>query len=143
MLGRKTYTPEEIDHAKTAIADQVEAYQKLVKANAGKTANAKVDAALMAFEPLFFNNLLLALDRPFVHRVRGVTGKDGNPLNEVELICESLMNDNGVLTRSTVLKLVPDDSVSQIQFGETIRLTVTQFRALSAAFFAELEARFL
>ena len=143
MLGRKTYTPEEINHAKAAVADQRAAYEKLVKANAGKTANKKVDAALATFEPLFFNNLLLALDRPFVHRIRAVTGKDGNPLNEVELICDSLMNDNGVFTASTVIKLVPEDSVSQIPFGESIHLTAAQFNDLSAAFFSELEARFL
>jgi hypothetical protein len=30
--------------------------------------------------------MTLMLDRYFVHRLRMVTGKDGNPLNEVELI---------------------------------------------------------
>jgi hypothetical protein len=33
--------------------------------------------------PLFCNNLMLVLDRRFVHRLRMVTGKAGNPLNEV------------------------------------------------------------
>jgi hypothetical protein len=27
-----------------------------------------------------------------------VTGKDSNPLNEVELICDSLMNNDGLAT---------------------------------------------
>jgi hypothetical protein len=49
---------------------------------------------------------------------------------------------HGVLTPSTVIKLVPDDSVSKIQFGDTIRLSAAQFKALSAASFFELEARF-
>jgi hypothetical protein len=48
-----------------------------------------VDAALEAFDAQLFANLILALDRPFVHRLRTGTGKDGNPLNEVELLTES------------------------------------------------------
>jgi F420-0:gamma-glutamyl ligase len=31
MLGRKDYTKEELDHAKTAVAQQLAAYKKLVK----------------------------------------------------------------------------------------------------------------
>jgi hypothetical protein len=41
-----------------------------------------------------------ALDRYVVHRLRMVTGKDGNPLNEVEMLCDSLMNNNGILRSS-------------------------------------------
>ncbi|MDT7743427.1 MAG: hypothetical protein QOE59_2505 [Actinomycetota bacterium] len=35
---------------------------------------------------------LLAPDRRFVHRVRPVAGKDANPLNEVELLVESVLD---------------------------------------------------
>jgi len=140
MLGRKIYTKEEIAHAKTTIAAQLKAYRALVKVVGSSPADKK---AVAAFEPLFFANLLLALDRPFVHRIRAVTGKDGNPLNEVELLCECLMDHDGVLTRSTVIKLVPDQSVVGLEYGKAIRLTQAQFEKLSTAFFAELEAKFL
>jgi hypothetical protein len=96
MLGRKTYTQEELDNARTAIDQQLAAYKKLVKAIDGATSDPKVRSALDAFEPLFFNNMTLVLDRYFVHRLRVVTGKDGNPLNEVEL-----MNNDGVLAATT------------------------------------------
>lgn len=43
------------------------------------TTDKKVNFALEAFEALFFNNMTLVLDRYFVHRLRMVTGKDGNP----------------------------------------------------------------
>jgi hypothetical protein len=55
------------------------------EAVASTTTDEKVTSALEAFEVLFFNNMALVLDRYFVHRLRMVTGKDGNPLNEVEM----------------------------------------------------------
>jgi len=142
MLGRNSYTREEFDHARAAVGAQLAAYKALVKA-AGASADKKVGASLEAFEPLFFNHLLLALDRYFVHRVRPVTGKDGNPLNEVEMLCDSLINNDGVLKKSTVLKLIPQQSVLKLQFGDTIRLNREQFERLSGAFFADLERKFL
>ena len=42
--------------------------------------------------------------------VRGVTGKDGNPFNEVELMSDSLMNNDGILRGNSVIKLIPDQS---------------------------------
>ena len=115
MLGRNSYTREEFDQGRAAIRGQLAAYKAVVKAAGGKAMDKKVGDALGAFEPMFFNNLILALDRFFVHRVRTVSGKDGNPLNEVELICESLMNNNGVLKESKVIKLIPDKSVAKLQ----------------------------
>ena len=142
MLGRKDYTQEELDHARAAIAAQVAGYRSIVKA-ARATKDKKVDAALAAFEPLFFNGLVLELDRYFVHRVRPVTGKDGNPLNEVEMLGDSLMNNDGVLQKSTVLKLIPAESVTKLEFGDAIELSEQQFEQLAAAFFAELERKFV
>ena len=141
MLGRKDYTKEEVDHAKGAIADQIAAFQKVAKSVAA-TKDTKADAALAAFETLFFDNMVLVLDRPFVHRIRAAAGKDGNPLNEVEMLCDSLMNNDGVLAASTVIKYVPDQSVLQLEIGDPIRLSQRDFERLSEAFFAELERKF-
>ena len=69
--------------------------------------DADAQAALEAFEPALLNSLVLDLDRRFVHRFRMVAGKDGNPLNEVELIVEPLMNNDGVLRGNKVVKYVP------------------------------------
>ena len=143
MLGRKNYTQEEFDHAKVAIKKQFAAYKKLVGEIASGPANNKLQSALNDFEGLFFNNMTLVLDRYFVHRLRVVTGKDCNPLNEVEMICESLLNNNGILRDSNVIKYIPDQSVVKLNIGDKIRITAEKFERLSAAFFAELERKFL
>jgi hypothetical protein len=143
MFGRKNYTQEELDHATTAVEQQLAAYKQLVDAIDGAAPDPNVRAALEAFEPLFLNNMTLVLDRYFVHRLRKVTGKDGNPLNEVELLADSVMNNEGVLRGNNVIKLIPDQSVVQLEIGDPIRLSADQFDRLSEAFFSELEARFL
>ena len=143
MLGRKDYTQEEFDQCKATIDQQIAAYKALVKAVGGASADKKISAALVAFEVRFFNNMVLVLDRFFVHRIRPVAGKDGNPLNEVELLAESLINNNGMLRSSTVIKLIPDRSVLKLHPGDPIRVTQKDFERLSAAFLTDLEAKFL
>jgi hypothetical protein len=145
MLGRKNYTQDEIDQGKAALTQQVAAYKKLAKAVAGATTDKKVDSAFEAFEALFFNNLTLVLDRYFVHRLAGANyeGKDGNPLNEVRIVCDSLLNNNGILRADKQIKLTPERSVVKLHVGDPISLTEADFERLSAAFFAELERRFL
>ena len=81
MLGRKNYTQEELDHCKAAVDQQLAAYRTFVKAVASAPTDKKANSAPEAFEALFFNNMTIVLDRYFVHRLRLVTGKDGNPLN--------------------------------------------------------------
>ena len=143
MFGRKTYTQEELDHANAAVDQQLAAYKQLVEAIDGTRSDPEVRSALDAFEPLFFNNMVLVLDRYFVHRLRMVTGKDTNPLNEVELLSESLMADGGLLRGNNVIKLVPDQSVLKLKVGDRIRLSAADFARLSKAFLAELQSRFV
>jgi len=142
MLGRKDYKPEELERSKTTIGNQLAAYKKLSKAVADGS-DVKAEKALESFETPLFNNLLLTLDRPFVHRLRMTTGKDNNPLNEVELLCESLLNNDGVFRGNNVIKYDPETSVLGISAGENISLSEADFERLSKAFYAELEARFL
>jgi len=65
MLGRKDYTKEEFDHAEQVVDHQVAAYKKLVQAVGRATSDPKVWSASDAFEPLFFNNMVLVLDQLF------------------------------------------------------------------------------
>jgi hypothetical protein len=141
MLGRKDYTKHELEAATVAIDKQVVAYNKL-SAAVEATGDPKVQAALEGFEPLFFNNMVIVLDRYFVHRLRQVTGKDGNPLNEVELLTESLMNNDGVLRGNKVIKLVPEASVLGLDTGDRIQLTASSFDRLAKAFLTDLDRKF-
>jgi hypothetical protein len=143
MLGRKSYAQQELDHARAAIRQQMTAHKALANTAARATADAKLSSALEAFDAHFFNNLTLVLDRDFVHRLRMVTGKDGNPLNEVEMLCDSLMNNGGILRAGNVIKLIPEESVVKLRIGNRIRLTAEDFDRLSAALFAEIERKFL
>ena len=142
MLGRKDYTREELGHARDSISATTAAYRKLADA-VQATSDPKAKAALADLEPVLFANMVLTLDRCFVHRLRAVTGKDGNPLNEVELLTESLMNNDGVLRGNNVIKYVPAESVLGLEPGEHIRLSAAQFERLADAFLAEVEKKFV
>ena len=142
MLGRKNYTPEEINSARTAVSAEVAAYQKLAAAVDG-AADPAAAGALEAFEPLFFNNLVIVLDRYFVHRLRTIAGKDGTPVNEVALLSDSLMTNDGVLLGSKVIRYVPEQSVSKVNVGDRIALSQEQFERIAAGFLADIESKFL
>ena len=57
-----------------------------------------------SLEPLFFGNMLLALEC-FVHRARGLESKDGNPLNEVRMLSNSILQSGGVLAADSTISL--------------------------------------
>lgn len=118
-------------------------YKKLAAAIAGDKTGQKLQSTMEDFEGVFFNNLTLVLNRYFLHRFRMVSGKDGNPLNEVELICDSLLNNHGVFRGNNVIKYINLQSIVKLNIGDKIHLTADEFEHLSAAFFAELERKFL
>jgi hypothetical protein len=94
------------------------------------------------FEPRFLNSMLLVLDQLFVHRARGKEGKDGNPLNEVRVLCRSILENDGVMVADTSIKLDPAASVLEHEVGDRIALTPSDVAHLSEAYFAEIERKF-
>jgi len=143
MLGMKTYTRHYIDSCSSKVDSDVAAYQNLVAVARGQQNGAALDSAIETFETAFFNNMVLVLDELFVHRLRTIEGKDGNPLNEVRLICNSLMNDNGIMSADKTIKLDSANSVLKYQLGDEIKLNESDFVALSSAYFAEIESKYL
>lgn len=145
MLCMNTYPKRYIDETRAKITEQAAAYANLA-ATASRLAGssaAELEPVLREVEPVFFNNLLLALDNFFAHRGRAVEGKDGNPLNEVRVMCSAMMNSGGVLTADKTIKFDPARSVLGLRLGDQVRLTEKEFLRLADAFFAELERRFL
>ena len=145
MLSVTKYTPEHVAASRARVASQVAAYGALHAAaqdRAGGDA-AALDAAFASFEPVFFNTMLLALDSHFTHRARALEGKDGNPLNEVRMLCNSLVSNGGVLAADKTIRLKPAVSVLGHEVGDEIRLTEADFARLSEAFFTDVERTYV
>jgi hypothetical protein len=135
MLSINSYSQEYVDRARAAISAQVAAYKKV--------ATGAKQPALAEFEPLFFGNMVLALDSWFCHRARTLEGKDGNPLNEVRVLCNSIWNNQGALIADKSIKLKPEHSVLGYAVGDAIALSESDFLLLSDAFLAEIESKFV
>lgn len=144
MLCINNYGQKYIDECRARIDEQLSAYQKLagVVRKPARPSDAPIKA-LESFEPVFFNNLVIVLDGYFVHRSRTIEKKEGNPLNEVRVLCTSMMESNGVMTKDNTIKLDPGQSVLGHQPGDNIRLREQDFVRLAEAFFTELERKFL
>jgi len=124
---------------------RVDANLRAYRSQVGKTPTQE-------FEARFFNDQVLLLDYMFVHRLSGIEGKDGNPLNEVRVLCNSILLNRGKLQvdrlpgwpNSAVagIKLPPEKSVLKLKEGDEVRLSEADFERLSKVFFAELEKKF-
>lgn len=145
MLSRNSYDQPYIDDTRAKIESQVNAFKKVVTAatELPDECEVKLDAAMQAFESVFFNNMVIVLDNYFSNRSRTIEKKDGNPLNEVRVLVSSLINNDGLVVFDKSIKLDPSKSVLRYQTGDEIKVNEKSFARLSAAFFTEIEKRFL
>ena len=118
-------------------AAQLRAYRDLVAAasKASGMSLARIDAALAAFEPGYFNSLLVALDARFAQRPRDAGGARG----EVRLLVDAINANGGVLAADAGIDYDPGRSVLRIDVGDRVALNADDFEALAQAFLAELE----
>jgi len=120
-------TASRVQAARDEIAAQIRAYRDLVGAasKASGMSLTRIDAALAAFEPAFFNNLLVALDARFRERPATPAGA------ELRLLADALLARGGVLgAEAPTLRL---------DAGERVALNADDFEALATGFLAEIE----
>jgi len=144
MLGMKEYDGDYIDACRSRVETQTAMFREVAQAarDHGDADVSGLEGALESLESEYFNNMLLVLEGYFVHRLRGVEGKDGNALNEVRVLARSLMENGGTVMEDAQIALDPERSVLGLRVGEPVRLTLQQYTRLSNAFFRELERRF-
>jgi dihydroxyacetone kinase len=80
--------------------------------------------------------VLIALNDYFVHRMKGMEKKDGNPLNEVRILCDSIMNNHYIMGSDNTIKYDPAKSILKYKVGDEIKLNENDFKLISVAFFA-------
>ncbi|MGD9704423.1 MAG: hypothetical protein AB7Q42_08405 [Acidimicrobiia bacterium] len=130
----KTYEPDYIDRCRTQLDDQLALFDELARTAGGD--------AVDKFSTRFFANLVVVLDAFFVHRLRAVEGKDGNPLNEVRMLAESIIGHDGVLAANATIKYKPDNTVLGIAVGDPIRLDRAGFERLADAYFEAMHDKY-
>jgi hypothetical protein len=136
MLMRGDYPTDYVNAVRAMVADNVASYTALGLPEGND------------FERGYVHQLLLALDSYFTHRGRGMEGKDGNPLNEVRMITDSLQGNDAtgpivpLLAPNSTIKYKPENSVLGLEIGDPIDLTVAEYEKLAVAFLDEIEKRF-
>ncbi|HEY2480364.1 MAG TPA: hypothetical protein VGI17_16745 [Solirubrobacterales bacterium] len=124
MLPRTGYDRHYVAHCRESVGAAVE---ELRRVGAGSVA---------------WNQLVVALEHWFAQRIPKVEGRDGNPLNEVRVIAESVIEHGAVMTVPRGIKLRPDTSVLGLEEGDEITLDGDAVERLFDAFLAEVEEKY-
>src|SRR4030095_16744442 len=129
MLCVNNYPKEYIGECRLRIEDLITSYRNLINTITKQDVHDEIrlNAAIESFESVFFNNMVMVLDSYFIHRSRVIEKKDGNPLNEVRMLCNSMMNNNNILTAESTIKFNPSKSILKFQLGDQISLTEEKF----------------
>ncbi len=140
MLSVNQYDSVYIARCRKMVEREVAAFQA-VKASANK-GNGKGNAGTEVFERLFTSSLIVMLDRCFVHRSRTIEGKDGNPMNQVRMLCDSILENDGVLAANKTIRFDVAKSILKCKPGDPIEVSVAEFVALAEAYLASIERTF-
>ena len=134
MLGRKDYETNYVNACEARVQAQLTVFNTLVAKTSAKTTG--------AFARLFFMNMVLVLETSFMHRLRGLEGKDGNALNEVRMLAASILENDGVLQADSTINYRAETSVLGIAIGDAIVIDLEGFERLASAYFAGIRVRY-
>jgi len=134
MPAVKIYPRPYINKCRAIIADQLAAFREL-------KAHAK-SGEMWHFEPVFFDDLVIILDAMFANRAQSMEGTKDNPMNEVRLLAESLLLNDGILGVSTIIKQDASKSVLGVRTGEVVKVREADFERLAEAYFSAIDATF-
>ena len=126
MLGRKSYPAAQITACRTEMADMAATWRAVARHSEAK---AREEAEVQVF-----NQMVVALEGWFVHRLHGVEGKNGNPMNEVRLLALSVTANGSYFPSDHSIQWWPEASITGYRAGERIRLSEAVFSRLAQAY---------
>jgi hypothetical protein len=127
--ARFTYTSDEIE----ACRDNCDTLLAAWGAN---------DVEDTTLEGLVFAQAVVVLDAWFADRPRDLEGDDGNPMNEVRVIADSVVGNDSVLRVSEPISWVPERTVLRLSVGDDVAVSANGFERLAAAYLTAVEATF-
>ena len=134
MLGKSSYPAAQVAACRAAFAE-LTATWRVVASRTEPAARAEAEA-------LVFGQMVVALEGWFVHRLRGVEGRDGTALNEVRLLALGVTENGGYFPSDHVIKWQPEASVTGYRAGDRIRLSEAVFSRLVVVFLDGIAAKF-
>jgi hypothetical protein len=134
MPSTRSYTTAYVTEARAQIDLQLSTYHDFrIAAEMGED-KAALGAAIDAFEPPFFRNLILAMDRYFADRDPAL---EGDAMTEVRTLVSSILHTHHKVSEEGGIPIL------SLKAGDDIRLKAQQFARLSEAFFSELELNYV
>ena len=130
MTDRTTYTPDELEACRDAADGLLAAWQ----------ANDIEDETL---ENLVFGQAVVALDAWFAHRSHQIEGSDGNPMNEVRALADSMIANDGVLRVPDHVRWEAGRTVLHLAVGDEVVVTADTYERLVSAYLAAVAERFV
>ena len=129
MPGRNTYTSDEIESCRDNCDSLLAAW----------AANDVEDSTL---ESLVFGQAVVVLHTWFGHRAPDLEGDDANPMNEVRVIADSIVDNDAVLRVQGPITWVTERTVLRLAVGDPVEVTANGFERLAAAYIAAIEATY-
>ena len=130
MNARNAYTSDEIE----ACRDNCDALLAAWAAN---------DVEDSTLESMVFAQGVVVLDAWFGGRERDLEGEDGNPMNEVRVVADSVVGNAGVLRVDGPIRWTPERTVLRLAVGDDVEVTANGYERLAAAYLAGIELTYL